>query len=68
MLNLTQHGVENCLVVATDVGMGGGGEETTRGWNSGIVKDIAVIFWQHAHMRKLVYFSSQINGSFVICH
>ena len=39
-----------------------GGEETTRGCNSGTVKDIAVIFWQHTHDRKLVYLSSQNNG------
>ena len=39
-----------------------GGEETTRGYNSGTVKDIAVIFWQHTHDWKLVYWSSQNNG------
>ena len=43
-------------------GGGGGGKKTTRGWNSGTIKDFEVIFWQHTHNWKLVYFSSQINS------
>ena len=43
-------------VPQTGGGGGGVGEKTTRGWNSGTIKDFAVIFWQHTHNRKLVYF------------
>ena len=43
---------------------GGGGEGGRKQPAAGTQEP--VIFWQHTRNRKLVYFSSQINGSFVI--